>query len=57
MVKLEMHRCIHSGAAYRICNLEYSVPKETPMVFHNGSNYDYRFIIKELGEESDSLLV
>ena len=22
-----------------------------PIVFHSGSNYDYHFIIKELGEE------
>ena len=26
----------------------YSVPKEIPIVFHNGSNYDYHFIIKKL---------
>ena len=30
-----------------ICNLKYSVPKEIYIVFHNGSNYDYHFIIKE----------
>ena len=39
------------GAAYSICNLEYSAPKEIPLVFHNGSNYDYHFIIKKLEEE------
>ena len=39
------------GAAHSICNLEYSVPKRTPIVSHNGSNYDYHFIIKELTEE------
>ena len=26
---------------------------ETPVVFHNGSNYDYHFIIKELANEFD----
>ena len=26
-------------------------PKEIPVMFHNGSNYDYHFIIKELAEE------
>ena len=36
------------GAAYSICHLMRSVPKE---VFHNGSNYDYHFIVKELAEE------
>ena len=32
-------------------NLKYSIPKEIPIVFHNGSNYDYHFIRKELPEE------
>ena len=41
----------YRGAAHSICNLKYSVPKEVPLVFDNGSNYDYRFIIKELAEE------
>ena len=27
------------------------MPKEIPAVFHNGSTYDYHFIIKELAEE------
>ena len=27
------------------------IPKEIPVVFHNGSTYDYHFIIKELAEE------
>ena len=40
----------YRGAAYSICNLKYSVPKIIPIVFHNGSNYDYHFIIKELAE-------
>ena len=29
----------------------YKTPKEIPVVFHNGSTYDYHFIIKELAEE------
>ena len=29
----------------------YKVPKEIPIVFHNGSIYDYHFIIKELVKE------
>ena len=41
----------YRGAAHSICNLKYSVPKKIPIVFHNGSNYDYHFIIKELAEE------
>ena len=27
------------------------MPKKIPIVFHNGSNYDYHFIIKEIAEE------
>ena len=40
----------YRGAAHSICNLKYSVPKEIPIVFLNGSNYDYHVIIKELAE-------
>ena len=50
-------RCHYSGkyrgAAHNICNLRYKIPKEIPIVFHNGSTYDYHFIIKELVKESD----
>ena len=42
----------YRGAARSICNLKHSVPKKIPIVFHNASNYDYPFIIKELAEES-----
>ena len=31
--------------------LKYSIPKEIPVVFRNGSNHDCYFIIKELAEE------
>ena len=41
----------YKGAAHNICNLRYKVPKEIPVVFHNGSTYDYHFIIKELVKE------
>ena len=41
------------GAAHNVCNLRYKVPKEIPVVFHNGSAYDYHFIIKELVKEFD----
>ena len=41
----------YRGAAHDICNLRYKIPKEIPVVFHNGSTYDYHFIIKELAEE------
>ena len=41
----------YRGAAHNICNLRYKVPKEIPVAFHNGSIYDYHFIIKELVKE------
>ena len=41
----------YRGAAHSICNLKFNVPNEIPVVFHNGSNYDYHFIIKELANE------
>ena len=47
--------CHYTGrygvAAHNICNLRYKIPKEIPIVFHNGSTYDYHFIIKELAKE------
>ena len=39
------------GAAHNICNLNYKVPQETPVVIHNGSRYDNHFLIKELAEK------
>ena len=39
------------GAAHDIFNLRYKIPKEIPVGFHNGSTYNYHFIIKELAEE------
>ena len=41
----------YRGAVHDICNLRYKIPKEFPVVFYNGSTYDYHFIIKELTEE------
>ena len=38
------------GSSHSIYNLKYSVPKEIPIVFYNGFNYDYYFIIKELAQ-------
>ena len=34
-----------------MCNLRYKVPKEILAIFHNGSTYDYHFIIRELVKE------
>ena len=47
--------CHYTGkfrrAAHGICNLKFNAPNEIPVAFHNGSNYDYHFIIKELANE------
>ena len=39
------------GAAHSTCNLRYQIPKTIHIVFHNGSTYDYHFIIKQLTRE------
>ena len=41
----------HRGPAHSICILKFNVQNEIPVVFHNGSKYDYHFIIKELANE------
>ena len=38
------------GATHSICNLRYKTPKEILIVFHNGSAYDYHFIINQLAK-------
>ena len=43
----------YRGAAHNTCNLRYKIPKNIPVIFHNGSTYDYHFIIKELASEFD----
>ena len=43
----------YRDAAHSICNLKLNVSNEIPAVFHNGSNHDYHFIIKELAKESE----
>ena len=39
------------GAAHNNCNLRCKIPKEIPGAFHNGSTYDFHFIINQLAEE------
>ena len=41
----------YRGAAHNICNLRYKIPKDIPIIFHNGSTYDFHFIIRELVKE------
>ena len=51
IVKLEIVHGEYRGGVHSICNLKYSLPKKILIAFHNGSNYDYHFIIKGLAEE------
>ena len=41
----------YRGAAHSKCNLSYKIVKETHLLFHNGSAYDYHFTIKYLARE------
>ena len=47
--------CHYTGkyrvAAHSVCNLKFIVPNEIPVIFHNGLNYHYYSIIKELPNE------
>ena len=45
------HTGKYIGAAHNICNLGCKTPIEIPVVFHNGSTYDYPFITNELAKE------
>ena len=39
------------GDTHSMCNQKYKTSQEIPVVFHNGSNYDYQFINKEFADE------
>ena len=41
----------YMGSAHNMYNLRYKIPKNIPVIFHNGSTYDYHFIIKDLACE------
>ena len=49
------YRSKYRGAAHSICNLQYKVPKEIPVIYPNGSKYDYHFIINELAKAIDCI--
>ena len=54
MRKVRDH-CYYTGkyrsAAHSMCNLNYEIDKKISVLFHNGSVYDYHFIIKYLARE------
>ena len=41
----------YRGAEHSICNSRFNMLKKIPVVFHNGSNYTYHFIINRLTNE------
>ena len=51
----DRHHCHYTGkyraAAHSKCNFNYKIVKEIAVLFHNGSVYDYYFIIKYLARE------
>ena len=53
--------CHYTGkdraAAYSICNFKFSIHKENPVVFHNGPNYDYHFIVKQFSKSLKNSVV
>ena len=36
------------GWACSTCNLAYQLPKFVPIIFHNGSNYDFKLLVPEI---------
>ena len=51
------HTGEYRGTAHSICILKVGVPKEIAIVFHNGSIYDYHFIIQELPEKFEEQFI
>ena len=47
----------YRGAAHSLCNLRYKEQRNITIGMHNGSNYDFHLIIKELAKEFDTLNV
>ena len=49
------YHCNYTGefrrAVHNICNLRHKIPNEITSLFHNGSTYDYHFIINQLANE------
>ena len=43
------------GAAHKICNLKYKVPKFFPVLFHNLFGYDSHLFIKALGNSQGDI--
>ena len=42
------------GASHSLCNLQYQEEIDIPVTIHNGSNYDFHLLIKDLAKEFKS---
>ena len=45
---------IYRAAAHSLCNLRYQEQRDIPVIIHNGSNYDFHLLIKDLAKEFKS---
>ena len=45
---------IYRGAAHYLCNLRYQEQQDITVIIHNGSNYDFHLLIRDLAEEFKS---
>ena len=45
----------YRGASHSLCNLQYQEEIDIPVIIHNGSNYDFHLLIKDLAKESKSV--
>ena len=41
----------YRGAAHSLCNLRYQEQRNIPIIIHNGSNYDFHLLIKDLAKK------
>ncbi|XP_044742351.1 uncharacterized protein LOC123304854 [Chrysoperla carnea] len=45
----------YRGAAHEGCNLNFTLPNFVPVIFHNGSRYDFNLFIRELGYDDGEI--
>ena len=44
----------YRGAAHSLCNFRHQEQRDMPLIIHNGSNYDFHLLIKDLAKEFKS---
>ena len=47
----------YRGTAHKDCNLKLKIPKFIPIIFHNGSGYDFHLIIEALAKTDSKITV